>query len=226
MKMKSANCLCKFAFLFSLALSVFAPITEVAADDSASAESEASSHEGHGPKPINLFDFSSEARKEAAPLAATFLNFAILAVLVYLIMRKPLANMFKNRKAEIVKALLEAEAAKATAEAAISEARAKMEAVDKEMEEIRATIIAIGEKEAVRIAASAKSQAQRLAADTEILVDQEIARIAETIRKEAVERIVAEAALIIREKITEGDRTAISQKYLEEVKANDRSNHA
>jgi F0F1-type ATP synthase membrane subunit b/b' len=215
--MKSANHICTFALKVFVALSFVSPLTAVAGEESASAEVEVSAHEQGGQRPLNLFDFSSEAREKAAPLAATFINFAILAALVYFIMRKPLNNLFKNRKAEIVKALEEAEIAKTAAEKAIREARAKMESVDKEMAEIRATIIAIGEKEAVRIAASAKAQAERLARDTELLIDQEISRIAETIRGEAVERIVGEATKIIRENITAGDRDMLSRKYLEEI---------
>jgi F-type H+-transporting ATPase subunit b len=217
--MKSAIHLSKIAMLLSVTLNFGVPSPAIASEESPQSETESSAHEGGGQPSLNLFDFSSEAREKAAPLAAVLINFAILVCLVYFIMRKPLANLFKNRKAEIVKAMEEAESAKAAAETAIREARAKMESVDKEMEDIRATIIAIGEKEALRIAASAQAQAERLAADTEILVSQEIARIAENVRKEAVERIVAEATKIIRDKINDSDRDALSRKYLEEIKA-------
>lgn len=165
---------------------------------------------GHHPG-LNLFDFSN---KEAAPLIALLFNFTALVVIVYLLMRKPLSLRFKDRKDTLVKALAEAAAAQNAAEAAILEARAKMDAVDAEMETIRKGIVAAANKEAEHIAAAAKTRAERLAADAKMLAFQEITRMAEAVRKDVVDRIVAEATDIIREKITDGDRDNLSANYL------------
>lgn len=203
----------RFALPVALMLACACPKAYAEADKAAEAAQGESHEAGHLP-PLNFIDFSN---KEVHPLVALLFNFGAVALIVYLIMRKPLGARFKNRKDALVKALEEAKAAKAEAEAAVQEARAKMDAVDREMENIRAGIIAAGEKEAERIADAAEARAERLTADAQMAATQEIARMAESVRKEIVERIVTESADIIKEKITQADRDSLSRKYLAQI---------
>ncbi len=195
-----------------LLFSAHPAMAEAPASGDEGAETEASEHGGHGS--LNFFDFTN---KEAAPLVALLFNFAALVFIVYKLMKKPLGNIFKDRKEALVKALEEAEAAKAAADAAIAEARAKIDAIDKEMEAVRQGILSAAEKEAERLTAAAEARAARLAEDAKTLAAQEVSRMAEAARREAVERIVAEATNIIREKITDADRDNLSSKYLTEL---------
>ncbi len=198
-------------FFFNPAVS--SAVVEAEAPQAHSAEGAASSEHG-GHIPLNFADFSNE---NAHPLVALFFNFALLVVIIYLIMRKPLGTRFKDRKESLVKALKQAEEAKKAAEEALAEARQKIESVDIEMAEIKASILAASQKEAAKIRASAEERASRIATDTEMLISQEVSRMADSVRKEVVERIVAEASNIIREKITESDKEKLAVKYLVDI---------
>ena len=194
--------------IFSISLLVTNPhalLAEAAVD-------EASHHEAPH---LNFFDFSAE---DSHPLVALFFNFIALVVIVYLLMRKPLGNRFKQRKEALETALAAAGAAKEKAEAAIRTARSKSEAIDEEMAKLREEIIVSAEKESAAIVARAEAQAKRLLDDTESLVAHEISMLAENLREEVVEDIVKQATDEIRRQISDADHQRLAAGYLSEVK--------
>lgn len=169
-----------------------------------------------GPHSLNLFDFSSET---SHPLVALVINFILLAIIVYFILRKPLSKRFKDRHADLVQAIEEAKAAKERAETAARAAREKMARVDQEMESLRDEIVAAGKATDAHMVSEAEARAKRLIEDTRTLVDSEVARITQGIREEVVEQIVEAAKQLIRDKISEEDNRRLTREYLREMSA-------
>jgi len=167
-----------------------------------------------GSHELNLFDFSNES---AHPLVALVINFALLAVIVYLVLRKPLGKRFQNRKAELVKAIEEAREAKTRAEEAAEAAREKMAAIDRELSRLREEIRGAGKTESAHIVETAEARSRRLIDDTRLLIEAEVARAAQDIREEVAERIIEEARQLIRDRISQADHERIHAEYLNDI---------
>ncbi len=166
---------------------------------------------GHG---LNLFDFSREG---APPLVALVFNFACLILLLYFILRKGLNARFKNRKEALETALKEAEEMKASAEKALADARAKINALDREMSKLRGEIIDTGKSESTHILEQAEKQSERMRNDAKAMVEQEIARMAHGIRQDVVEEIIKMAEQRVQEKVESTDHSRIIGDYLQGI---------
>jgi F-type H+-transporting ATPase subunit b len=167
--------------------------------------------ETHGQLPINWFDFSNP---DTPPLIATIINFLLLVAAVYLIMRKPIGNMVRTRRDNLAAALEEARKAQAEAEAELAAARARSESLDVEMARLRQEILEAGKAEAQRIAADADQRSERMRVDTEAMIGQEVAQLAQAIRTEAVAAIVSRAESTLREKIERADHERLAREYV------------
>jgi F0F1-type ATP synthase membrane subunit b/b' len=161
--------------------------------------------------PINWFDFSNP---DTPPFIATIVNFLLLVAAVWLIMRKPIGNMVRTRRDNLATALEEARKAQAEAEAELAAARARSEALDLEMARLRHEILEAGKAEAGHIAAGTSERAERMRIDTETMIAQEVARMAEAIRAEAVAAIIARAEGTVREKIERADHERLAREYV------------
>lgn len=181
-------------------------------DALASSTAEAEHGEGHHETTLNWIDFSN---KEAPPLVALLANFIILFGILYLILRKSLSARFQNRKDDFETALQEAEDMKARAEKIFREARAKIDAIDLEMAKLREEILGVGKAQSTRILEDAEAQSTRIRSDAKTMVAQEIALLAESIRKQVVEEVVSMAERVVRENIEESDLDRITQNYVE-----------
>jgi F-type H+-transporting ATPase subunit b len=166
----------------------------------------------HGGSHLNWFNFSN---KEAPPIAALIFNFICLVIIVYFIVRKSLGQRFRDRKYVLEVAIKEAADMKANAEKALAEARAKSEALDTEMAKLRGEIIETGKSESAQLLEDADKQSKRLRADAKIMVEQEVARIAQSIREEVVTEMVSMAGQRVQEKIERSDQDRLAKEYLD-----------
>jgi F-type H+-transporting ATPase subunit b len=185
---------------------------DLAAETETAVTSSQESGGQHGGSHLNWFDFSN---KEAPPIAALIFNFICLVIIVYFIVRKSLGQRFKSRKTVLEEAIKEAADMKAKAEKALAEARAKSEALDTAMAKLRGEIIDIGKSESAQIMEDADKQSKRLRADAKIMVEQEVARIAQVIREEVVTEMVDMAGKRVQEKIERSDHDRLAKEYLD-----------
>jgi F-type H+-transporting ATPase subunit b len=146
-----------------------------------------------------------------------FVNFALLLVILYFILRKPIGGGAKERRARLEKEIEEARALKEAAESALAEAKAKMDSLDAEMAKLRQEVVDGGKSEAARITSEAEARAERMQADTTALVEQEVARMSRAIREEVVTGIVDRAEALVREKIRGDDQTRLANEYVREL---------
>lgn len=179
---------------------------------------EAAAEGGHGAhaEGINWFGFGEGETRPA--LGFMFVNFAIVAVIVFLLMRKPISRRVRARHEGLVKALEEAKAAREEAEAALADARAKTEALEIEMARIREELLSSGKAEAARIAAEADRRAARMHEDAKALVQQEIARMSEGIREEIVDAVIAAAERAVVARIGAADHSRLSVEFVDSIR--------
>ncbi|MCP4603983.1 MAG: ATP synthase F0 subunit B [Proteobacteria bacterium] len=208
--------LLKHLVLFAAFAFVFAgsPVMAEEAAKEAAGDQHASEEAGHHAEHLNWFDFTDE---HSTPVVALLFNFICLLLIVYFILRKPLSQKFKDRKETLEKAINEANQMKARAEKALSQARSKMQAIDVEMARIRQEILDAGKAESARILEDAEAQAERMRSDAKAAVEQEIARLAQGIREQFADEVVAMAEQLVHKQIESVDHERLARDYLEGI---------
>jgi F0F1-type ATP synthase membrane subunit b/b' len=200
------------------ARSVAASERRASASDSTTASEGVSAEAGEGAQAegINWFGFAKGETRPA--LGFMFINFAIVGVIVFILLRGPISGRVHTRHDALVKALEEAKMAREEAELALAEARTKTDALDQEMARIRGELISGGKSEAARIAAEADQRAVRMQEDATALVQQEVARMSQAIREEIVEAVIAAAERAVVEKINAADHTRLSTEFVDSIR--------
>jgi len=172
-------------------------------------------HEG-----LNWFGwtgFGDEGETRPA-LGFMFINFIIVGIVTFLILRGPIGRRMSTRRESLVKALEDANAMKAEAQRALEEARAKMEMLEVEMARIREDLLSSGKAEAARIGAEADKRAVRMHEDAGAAVQQEVARMSQEIREEMVHAVIAAAERAVTEKINAADHARLSTEYVDSIR--------
>jgi F0F1-type ATP synthase membrane subunit b/b' len=172
-------------------------------------------HEG-AQEGLNWFGFSEGETRPA--LGFMFINFVIVGVITFIILKNPIKRRMTTRRDGLIKALDEANAMKAEAQRALEEARAKMEMLEIEMARIREDLLSGGKAEAARINSEAEKRAVRMHEDAGTAVQQEVARMSQEIREEMVHAVIAAAERAVTEKINAADHTRLSTEYVDSIR--------
>jgi len=168
--------------------------------------------EGHG-----------EAGDHGAGWVATdtyrVMNFAVLFIVLFLLLRKPAANFLSGRVDGIKKELSELEAKKAAAEKELSVYQDKLAKLDDEAKEIMAEYIRQGEEAKTRILQEAEASADKLELQAKRNIESEFNQAKETLHADIMEKALAKAETLIKSKIGADDQTRLVDEYLEKVVA-------
>ena len=144
-------------------------------------------------------------------------NFAITFGLLAYFLTKPLRKSFAGRREGIEKALQEAEAAKAAAEARFAEYDAKLSRAEAEIEDIYAAIKREGELERERILANAKEMAEKITQEAQKAADNEIAKARVELRREASRMAIEIAEDMLTKNISGDDQKRLVDEYMQKV---------
>ncbi|MDJ0761881.1 MAG: ATP synthase F0 subunit B [Myxococcota bacterium] len=199
-----------FVLVFGVAMAS-TPVQRVEASEETTAHEASDTHGAHQ---LNWFDFS---QKGAPPLIALLINFACLCLIVYLMLRKPLSNRFSERKASFENEMKEASDLKLKAQAALETARQKTRDLDQEMDKLRREILDVGKAESARILEDAETLSERLRSDALAMVEQEVARLSQAIKKQVVEEIIAMAKAQIEQQLNSEDHDRFIATYITTV---------
>lgn len=146
-----------------------------------------------------------------------WLDFGLMAVLLVYLLTKPLRNGLVSRREGIEKALSDAVAARAEAEAKFSEYDAKLTKASAEIEEMSVAIRREGELERERILANAREMAQKIVAEAEKTAESEILRARAELQREASRLAIAMAEDILKQQINTGDQQRLVNEYMSKV---------
>ena len=144
-------------------------------------------------------------------------NFAVMAGLLGYFVSKPIRNGLQNRRAEIEKALADANAARAAAEAKAREYQEKLAKAAAEIDTIYAAIRREGELERDRILASATEMAAKIEQEADSKAASAVARARAELRAEAARLAVELAEELLSKNVTAADQKRLVDEYMQKV---------
>ncbi|MBU2549077.1 MAG: F0F1 ATP synthase subunit B [Proteobacteria bacterium] len=145
------------------------------------------------------------------------LNFLALAILLTLVLRKPLAQFLSDRRRNIAETLDDLERKKVEAAERFKQIEAKLNALEGERDKIMGEYMAEGEEEKRKIIAHANQMAERIKQQAEMSISQEIKKAKDELTREIAEMSAAMAEDMIRKNINDKDQQRLVEEYLEKV---------
>ncbi len=147
------------------------------------------------------------------------MNFAVLAIGLFLILKKPASQALSGRIQGIKEQLEDLEEKKKAAEAKLVEYDAKMATLDQEAETMLEEYAKQGEAAKERILEEAAAAAEKLKEQAGKNIEAEFLQAKAELQAEIVEKSLAKAEAIIKEKINSEDQEKLVDEYLEKVVA-------
>ncbi len=147
------------------------------------------------------------------------LNFAILFIILFLLLKKPTQAFFSSRRKEIADELKELEDKKAAAEKELAEYQARFANLDQESRQIIQDYIQQGEEAKKRIIAQAEAQAEKLEDMAKRTIEQEFKSARIKLQQEISALAVDQAEHVIQNAISSEDQEKLVDDYLKKVVA-------
>ena len=166
---------------------------------------------------------SSEGEHEAKGWVATdtykVMNFTVLVVALFFLLRKPVAQALSSRIKGIQDQLDELEVKKKEAEKKLAEYNERLSLLDKEAEKIVAEYIKQGNEAKARILEEAESEATKLEEQARRNIDSEFKQAKSKLQEEIFEKAIIKAEEMIKSEINTEDQDRLINEYLEKVVA-------
>lgn len=147
------------------------------------------------------------------------MNFTVLAVVLFLLLRKPVSNALSNRIKGIKEQLEDLEMKKQEAEKELADYEQKLSALDKEAEKIISDYIRQGNEAKQRILEEAKASAQKLEEQAKKSIEHEFKEAKLKLQQDILEKALLKAEDVIKSSITDEDQEKLVDEYLEKVVA-------
>jgi len=147
------------------------------------------------------------------------INFAVLAVALIFILRKPLSQALSSRIKGIKEQLEDLEARKAEAEKKLGEYKEKLAQLEGEAEKIIDDYVKQGHEAKSRILKEAEASAEKLKAQARRNIEHEFEQAKLKLQEEIFATSLQKAEEIIKNKITADDQDRIVDEYLKKVVA-------
>jgi F-type H+-transporting ATPase subunit b len=168
----------------------------------------------HGPEPINWTDLSDKSRPAYIGL---LVNFGILAALYYTLGKKPIVQGLKQRRANIGKAIEEAQAMLAEAKERAKKYQADLKDADAHAETAKNALVVAGRREAERLLSETEERAERMKRDAERLVEQERKQLQQDLLVETVNLAVTQAQKLLESSTSPEDHVRLANELLAEL---------
>lgn len=147
------------------------------------------------------------------------MNFAVLFIALFFLLKKPLSNALNARIIGIKEQLEDLEAKKNEAEKQLSEYNERLSLLDKEAEGLIQEYIKQGEEAKARIIEAAESTAVKLEEQAKRHIEHEFEQAKAELQKEIMQKALVKAEEIITAKINDEDQNRLVDEYLEKVVA-------
>ncbi len=166
---------------------------------------------------------ASEHQSESKGWAATdtykVMNFAVLAIGLFLLLKKPVSQALNSRIEGIKDQLDELEEKKKAAEKQLAEYNERFSNLEKEAEKLIEDYIRQGNEAKARIIEEAKQAAEKLEEQARRNIEQEFKRAQLELQQEILEKALQKSEEIIISKITAKDQEKLVDEYLDKVVA-------
>ena len=145
------------------------------------------------------------------------MNFAVLAIVLVFLLRKPVSQALNGRIKGIQDQLADLEEKKKEADQQLAEYDKRLALLDNEAEKIMAEYVKQGNEAKDRILREAKAAAGKIEEQARKNIEHEFGMAKETLQVEIFERALAKAEDIIKGNISSTDQDRLVDEYLEKV---------
>jgi F-type H+-transporting ATPase subunit b len=147
------------------------------------------------------------------------MNFSVLAIALFLIIRKPAAQALSGRIKGIKEQLEELEEKKKEAEAELAKYQEKLAKLENEADQIVEEYIKQGKEAKVKILVEAENAAFKLEEQARKNIDHEFEKVKSKLKEEVLTKALASAEEMIKKKIKDKDQDRLIDDYLKKVVA-------
>jgi len=147
------------------------------------------------------------------------MNFAVLAIALFFILRKPVSQAMDSRIKGIKEQLTDLETKKKEAEKQLEQYNQKLRLLDKEAEKIVSEYIKQGKEAKERILREAESAAEKIEEQAKKNIEHEFRQAKERLQDEILEKAIVKAEEMVKKNITGYDQNRLVDEYLEKVAA-------
>jgi len=144
-------------------------------------------------------------------------NFLIYAFIIVKYAFPPIRGFLQSRRAEVVSAIEAANAKKRAAEAVMSEYRAKLSNIDKEIQALQASLRDEGEHEKAKLVSEAQATAAKLRQDADFLADQEVKMARRQLREEMAAEAESAARQLVAQNLTGADQNRLVDDFIQTI---------
>lgn len=184
--------------------------------DSGQATHEAAEGAGHG---ADADGHGGAVKTWVATDTYRVMNFAVLAIALFFLLRKPVAKALNARIDGIKEQLNELEVKKQKALEELATYNAKIAELERESENIIAQYEKQGMEAKARILKEAESAAEKLEEQAKRNIEHEFKQAQQRLQNEILEKALAKAEGLLKAKITDQDQERLVDEYLEKVVA-------
>jgi len=151
-------------------------------------------------------------------LGYRFLNFALLVLILFVVIRKTaVKDFFSARREEIRKKFEDLKRERDAAEKRYRELERELKAFEVKKKEIIAQFEAEGAAESEKIIAEAKARAKQILEQTDLTIRREIQAAKDRLRMQMVEVAAQKAQEIIQKEIKDSDQDQLVEEFIERV---------
>jgi F-type H+-transporting ATPase subunit b len=147
-----------------------------------------------------------------------FLNFALLVIILFVVVKKtPIKDFFSARREEIKRKLEELEKDRKASEDRYRALERKLSESEKQREELIAQYKVEGLAEKEKIVAAAKVKAREILEQADLAIKREIEAAKQRLRNEVAEAAAQKARQILQKEIRENDQDRLVDDFVERV---------
>jgi F-type H+-transporting ATPase subunit b len=147
------------------------------------------------------------------------MNFSVLAIALFLLLRKPVSQALDGRIKGIREQLVELESKKKEAEKQLAGYNEKFALLEHEAEKLIEEYIRQGKEAKARILEEAEAAAEKLEEQARRSIEHEFKKAKLKLQEEILEKTLLKAEEIIKSKINDEDQEKLVDEYLEKVVA-------
>jgi F-type H+-transporting ATPase subunit b len=146
-------------------------------------------------------------------------NFLVLLIILFKLLRKPLVNFLQNRRETIQREYEELLLKKREAEAQYLELQAKLREMEDEAKQILQNYIEQGQREKERIIKEAEEQAKRIMEQADLYIKHELEKAKAELRKELAQEVIKLTEERLLKGLTIDDHKRIFRDVVESLKS-------
>ena len=161
--------------------------------------------------------FAAGDEESSSDFYYEWLNLVLLAGVLFYLARKPVLDYFAGRRAEIQENIERSEKLLSDAQDRLAEWDAKAAGLEAEAAQIKADTRRAAEKQGEDMIAAAEATAARIRTSAAAVVDRELFQARERLRQEAADLAVEMAAGILRDSVSDGDRSRLVDECISEL---------